>query len=120
MSTTRIRFLLGAAAVPAILASVVYLALTLFPPVAGAADAAAGASVIDPGVLRWGYLAAALATGLSALGAGLAVAGVGAAAIGAVAEKPDIFGRALVFVGLAEGIAIYGLIISIMILNRLV
>jgi V/A-type H+-transporting ATPase subunit K len=48
------------------------------------------------------------------------VATVGAAAIGAVAEKPEVFGRALVFVGLAEGIAIYGLIISIMILNRLV
>lgn len=119
MPIKRIRFLLGAAAVPAVIASVVYLALAAFPPAAGAA-AAEGAPAIDPGVLRWGYLAAALATGLSALGAGLAVAGVGAAAIGAVAEKPEIFGRALVFVGLAEGIAIYGLIISIMILNRLV
>jgi len=119
MSTRRIRFLAAAVAVPAVVASVIYLALGVFPPAAGAA-AAEGAPLIDPGVLRWGYLAAALATGLSALGAGLAVAGVGAAAIGAVAEKPEIFGRALVFVGLAEGIAIYGLIISIMILNRLV
>jgi len=120
MSKRKIRFLLGAAVIPAFFASAVYVALTIFPPAAGAADAAEGASLIDPGVLSWGYLAAAVATGLSALGAGVAVAGVGAAAIGAVAEKPEIFGRALVFVGLAEGIAIYGLIISIMILNRLV
>ena len=55
--------------------------------------------------------------GLIAIGAGIAVASSGAAAIGAIAEKPDSFGRALIFVGLAEGIAIYGLIISFMILN---
>jgi len=54
-----------------------------------------------------------------ALGAGFAVAKVGTAAIGALAEKPELFGRLLIFVGLAEGIAIYGLIVSILILNRL-
>ena len=74
---------------------------------------------IDPGVLRWGYLAAALATGLSALGAAFAVATVGAAAVGALAEKPELFGRVVILVGLAEGIAIYGVIISVLILNRL-
>ena len=62
-------------------------------------------------------LAAALATGLATIGAGIAVAVVGAAAAGAVAEKPETFGRVLIFVGLAEGIAIYGLIISFMILT---
>ena len=61
----------------------------------------------------------ALAAGLAALGAGYAVAQVGTAALGALAEKPDLFGRVLVIVGLAEGIAIYGLIVSILILNRL-
>ncbi|MGB5540729.1 MAG: ATP synthase subunit C, partial [Gammaproteobacteria bacterium] len=66
----------------------------------------------------WGFVAAALATCLSSLGAGIAVAGVGSAALGAIAEKPDMLGRALIIVGLAEGIAIYGLIISILILNR--
>ncbi|MBF0097826.1 MAG: H+transporting two-sector ATPase C subunit [Magnetococcales bacterium] len=66
-----------------------------------------------------GYIAAALATGLSSLGAGLAVAHVGAAAIGAITEKPELLGRMLILVGLAEGIAIYGLIVSILILNRL-
>ena len=74
---------------------------------------------IDPGVLKWGYLAAALATGLAALGAAYAVAAVGAAAVGALAEKPELFGRVIILVGLAEGIAIYGVIISVLILNRL-
>jgi V/A-type H+-transporting ATPase subunit K len=67
-----------------------------------------------------GLIAAALSTALAALGAGFAVARVGTAAIGALAEKPELFGRLLIFVGLAEGIAIYGLIVSILILNRLV
>jgi len=69
--------------------------------------------------MSWGFAAAAAATGLAALGAGVAVANVGAAAIGAIAEKPELFGRVLILVGLAEGIAIYGLIVSILILNRI-
>jgi V/A-type H+/Na+-transporting ATPase subunit K len=73
--------------------------------------AAAGA---DPYVT----IAAAISTGLACLGAGIAVANTGAAAIGAIAEKPETFGRALIFVGMAEGIAIYGLIISFLVLNR--
>lgn len=76
-------------------------------------------AAIAPGIVQWGLLAAALATGLSSLGAGVAVAAVGSAAIGAIAEKPELLGRVLILVGLAEGIAIYGLIISILILNRL-
>jgi V/A-type H+-transporting ATPase subunit K len=63
-------------------------------------------------------LAAAIATGLATVGAGIAVSGTGAAAIGAIAEKPEFIGRAFIFVGLAEGIAIYGLIIAFMVLNR--
>jgi V/A-type H+-transporting ATPase subunit K len=63
-------------------------------------------------------LAAAISTGLAAIGAGVAVASTGSAAVGTIAEKPESFGRALIFVGLAEGIAIYGLIISFMILNQ--
>ena len=62
-------------------------------------------------------LAAALSTGLGSIGAGIAVASTGAAACGAVAEKPETFGRLLIFVGLAEGVAIYGLIIAFMILQ---
>lgn len=81
--------------------------------------AEATAVSVQPEVLRWGFASAALAAGLAALGAGYAVAQVGTAALGALAEKPELFGRVLVIVGLAEGIAIYGLIVSILILNRL-
>ena len=77
-------------------------------------------SQLSPEVIKWGFLAAALATGLSSLGAGIAVASVGSAAIGAMTEKPELLGRTLIMVGLAEGIAIYGLIISILILNQLI
>ena len=90
--------------------------LAAWPAFAQPAEAAAA---IDPEALRWGFASAALAAGLAALGAGYAVANVGTAALGALAEKPDLFGRVLVMVGLAEGIAIYGLIVSILILNRL-
>ena len=69
----------------------------------------------------WGLalLAAAISTSVSAIAAGIAVSIVGSAAMGAVAEKPEVMGRSIIFVGLAEGIAIYGLIISIMILGKL-
>jgi len=63
------------------------------------------------------FMAAAVSTGLAAIGAGIAVGIAGAAAIGAVAEKPELLGRSLIFVGLAEGIAIYGLIIAFMVLG---
>ena len=76
-------------------------------------------TAVSPDVMKWGFMAAAIVTGLSAVGAAYAVAVVGGAAMGAVAEKPETAGRALVFVGLAEGIAIYGLIIALMILGYL-
>jgi V/A-type H+-transporting ATPase subunit K len=74
----------------------------------GLAQEAAG----DP----YASLAAGISTGLAALGAGVAVSGTGAAAIGAIAEKPEALGRSLIFVGLAEGVAIYGLLISFLVL----
>ncbi len=67
---------------------------------------------------QYASLAAALSTGLACIGAGIAVGGSGAAAVGATAEKPESFGRSLIFVGLSEGIAIYGLIISFLVLPR--
>ena len=82
-----------------------------------AAAPAAGAPASD--VASLAFIAAAISTALATLGAGFAVAKVGAAAIGALAEKPELFGRLLILIGLAEGIAIYGLIVSILILNRL-
>jgi V/A-type H+/Na+-transporting ATPase subunit K len=79
----------------------------------------AGGLVLSDTVVMWGFIAAALSTALGAWGAAYAVGHVGAAALGAMGERPEVAGRALIFVGLAEGIAIYGLIISIMILGRL-
>lgn len=63
------------------------------------------------------FVGAALSTGLASIGAGIAVASTGAAAIGAISENEKLLGKTIIFVGLAEGIAIYGLIISIMILG---
>ncbi len=70
-------------------------------------------------VIMWGFAAAAFSTAIGSVGAGLAVAYVGSAALGAIGEKPELAARALIYVGLAEGIAIYGLIISIMILTKI-
>ncbi|MCX7773234.1 MAG: ATP synthase subunit C [Clostridia bacterium] len=81
---------------------------------ASAAETATAAASSASGLK---YIAAALSIGISAIGSGIAVSGTGAAALGALSEDPKIFGKAFVFVGLAEGIAIYGLIISILILN---
>jgi V/A-type H+/Na+-transporting ATPase subunit K len=86
---------------------------------AWAAPVAPAAAALDPRLASGAFLAAALSTALGTLGAGYAVARVGSAAVGAIAEKPELFGRVLVLVGLAEGIAIYGLIVSILILDRL-
>lgn len=66
-----------------------------------------------------GFLSAALSTGLSALGAGIAVAAAAPAAIGAFSENEKNFGKSLIFVALGEGVAIYGLLISILIINQL-
>ncbi len=76
------------------------------------------AKEIDPGIVKFAFLAAAIAVSVGSVGAGAAVGYVGAAAMGAIGEKPELAGRALIFVGLAEGIAIYGLIIAIMILGK--
>ena len=67
----------------------------------------------------WGYLAAALSTGMSCLGGGIAVSAAASAALGAISEDGSILGKSLIFVGLAEGVCLYGLIISFMILGSL-
>jgi V/A-type H+-transporting ATPase subunit K len=66
-----------------------------------------------------GMIAAAIATGLACIGSGIAVAVVASSAVGAISENPGLLGKTIIFAGLAEGIAIYGLIISIMILNKI-
>lgn len=85
-----------------------------FAPDAVQAAGLAQAKSTDP----YAALAAAIAVGAGSLGAAYAVSTTGSAAVGAIAEKPELFGRALIFVGLAEGVAIYGLIIAFIILNR--
>jgi V/A-type H+-transporting ATPase subunit K len=104
----------------ALLLGLTLTAMLLWAGDVHAATDAATAAIAGAGLdSNWVFIGAALATGLSALGAGFAVARVGAAAVGALAEKPELFGRLLIFIGLAEGIAIYGLIVSILMLNRL-
>lgn len=94
--------------IPLLAASVILM----IPRVAYAANGTTG----DAGL---GFMAAALSTGLATIGTGIAVGSVGSSALGAVSEDPKLLGRSLIYVGLAEGIAIYGLIVSIMILGRI-
>jgi V/A-type H+-transporting ATPase subunit K len=85
------------------------------------AEIAASAAVITPEsatVSKFAFIAAAIAFGLGALGAGLAIGNVGSAAMGAVAEKPEVAGQALIFVALAEGLVIFGFITALMILGK--
>lgn len=80
-----------------------------------AADAASTAG----NATGFGYIAAALSTGLSCVGGGIAVASAASAALGAISEDSSALGKSLIFVGLAEGVCLYGLIISFMILGQL-
>ena len=80
------------------------------------AHAAAGGADLATGM---GYIGAALVTGLSGIGSGIAVASSASAALGAISEDGSLFGKSMIFVAMAEGIALYGLIISFMILGRL-
>jgi V/A-type H+-transporting ATPase subunit K len=88
----------------------------------GSLFGADGAVQAEVGLLRETgiiCLAAAIAVGVACIASGFALARIGSAAMGAMSEKPELGGRALIFLGMAEGIAIYGLIIAIMILNKL-
>jgi V/A-type H+-transporting ATPase subunit K len=82
------------------------------------ADTAAPAAV-SSGSAGLGYVAMALSTGFACIGGGIAVASAASAAIGAISENEKVFGKALIFVALAEGIAIYGMLVSILIMLRL-
>jgi len=89
----------------------------------GMSDALAQQATTSGGEIPVGLglalLGAGLPTGLAAFGAGLAVGPVGAAALAVIAEKPEMFGRTLIYLGLAEGIAIYGLVVTILLLGRI-
>ena len=92
---------------------------TLLLAVSAGAQQPTAAITVDPAVLTWGYAMAAASTAVSSAAAAFAVAKVGSAAVAAMTEKPELFGRMVVLVGLSEGIAIYGLIVSILVLNQL-
>ena len=78
-----------------------------------AAETVAAAGGLSEGLK---YIGAALAVGLSGIGGGIAVASSASAALGAISENDKAFGKALIFVGLAEGVALYGLIVALLLL----
>src|SRR5271165_6928937 len=88
------------------------IALTAGPSAAAAATATAASSNGQA------FLGAAIAVAGSSIGAGIAVAYTGSAAIAAMSERAEMFGRAMVIVGLAEGIAIYGLVVGIILIGK--
>ena len=81
-----------------------------------ASSAAAAASAATAGAMK--YLAAAIAVGLACIAGGMAVGKIGAAAMGAMSENPELSGKALPFVGLAEGICLWGMLVAVLILFR--
>lgn len=90
--------------------------IVLLLPANAKAAASEAASATASNVEGLKYIGAALSTGLATIGTGYAVGTVGSAALGAISEDQSILGRTIIFVGLAEGIAIFGVIISILIL----
>ncbi|SHE65991.1 V/A-type H+-transporting ATPase subunit K [Marinitoga hydrogenitolerans DSM 16785] len=102
------------------IAIMVFALISLVPTTTYAASDNPSTPVVDTtDNTGLGLIGAALATGLAAVGAGVGVGMVGAASVGAISEKPELLGKTLIYVGLAEGIAIYGLIVTIMILGRI-
>ncbi|TMR90771.1 ATP synthase subunit C [Nonomuraea basaltis] len=96
-----------------VLLSVTILIMAITGTAAGAESSAQAAEA------NWAaLLGAAIAVAGSCIGAGIAVAYTGAAALAAMSERPELFGRAIVIVGLAEGIAIYGLVVGIILIGR--
>ncbi len=102
--------------------SCVCLAMSIVAMAAGDGEKAAQAAnaAAQGGDLNFGItmMAAALATGFSGIGGGIAVGGAAPAAIGATSEDPKSFGKALIFVALGEGVALYGLLVSILIISK--
>ena len=94
------------------------LLLAAVVTLAGAASVHADAASVSTGA-GMGYIAAALSIGMSGIGSGIGVASSSSAALGALSEDGSIFGKSLIFVAMAEGIALYGLIISFMIVGQL-
>lgn len=82
-------------------------------------NAYAAGETATSGAAGLGYLSAALSVGLACIGGGIAVSAAASAALGAISEDGSILGKSLIFVGLAEGVCLYGLVVAFMILGRL-
>ena len=95
------------------------LAVAGIVTLSGASTASAAAADGISSVSGMGFIGAALSVGLSGIGSGIGVASSASAALGAISEDGSIFGKSLIFVAMAEGIALYGLIISFMIIGQL-
>lgn len=108
----------GGTATVALVAGVAFVLAAARETWAQATAAGEGGGEISLG-FALALIGVGLPTGLAAIGAALAVGPIGAAALAAITEKPELFGRSLVFLGLAEGIAIYGLVVTILLLGRL-
>jgi V/A-type H+-transporting ATPase subunit K len=91
------------------------LGMTAFAPLAFAQEAANAEAEGVPASV-WKYIAASLAVGLSCIAGGMAVGRIGAAAMGAMSENPELSGKAIPFVGLAEGICLWGFLVALLIL----
>ena len=84
-----------------------------------AAEPVAGGSAEISLGLGLALIGIGLPTALATIGAGIAVSSVGSASLAVITEKPELFGRTLIYLGLAEGIAIYGLVVSILLLGKI-
>lgn len=93
----------------------VLVALAVWANPSAAATAAGSAS---KGYGGQALIGAGVAVAGASLGSGIAVAYTGSAALAAMSERPEMFGRSIVIVGLAEGIAIYGLVIAILLIGK--
>ena len=96
---------------------VMAIATVLF--LSGNAYAAGEADAVSSSAAGLGYISAALSVGLACIGGGIAVSAAASAALGAISEDGSILGKSLIFVGLAEGVCLYGLVVAFMILGRL-
>ncbi len=101
----------------------VLLMMSAIPLVnAGAEAVETGKPAISPeqaDVAKFGFIAAAVAFGFGAIAAGIGIANVGAAAMGAISEKPEVAGQALIFIALAEGLVVFGFITALIILGKI-
>ncbi|RCX26592.1 ATP synthase subunit C [Thioalbus denitrificans] len=102
-----------------VLAEIGLLVVGMQDVLAQPAAAAAGAAPEISVGMGLALIGTGIPTALATIGAGIAVGPVGAAALAVIAEKPEVFGRSLIYLGLAEGIAIYGLVVTILMLGRL-